>query len=163
MGLSRLTKKIPTFKINPILSTDMKIPFQKIININNDNDRELNDKENEWINLVNSEEQLAIDVYQTSNNIVIKSTIAGVKSEDIKISLSNDILTIKGARKKQDNKNIEHYLYKECFWGAFSRTIILPMEVKINKINATLEDGVLTITLPINKIETEKIIKIKER
>ncbi len=142
----------------------MKIPFQKIININTQaNTSEFDERDDEWMNVVNSEEQLAIDVYQTSKNLVIKSTIAGVKSEDIKISLNNDILTIKGSRRKQEDKDIEHYLYKECFWGAFSRTIILPIEVKANKIEALLEDGVLTIILPINKIKIGKTIKVKDK
>jgi len=140
----------------------MRIPFKKIININSQNDpHELNERENEWMNAVDNEEQLSIDVYQTAKNLVIKSIIAGVKNEDIKISLDSDILTIKGTRKKQEPKDIEHYLYKECSWGAFSKTIILPTEVKTDKIIASLEDGVLTITLPLEKPKQTKIIKVK--
>ena len=136
----------------------MKIPFKKIINI--DDQDELNERESEWMNVVDNEEQLTVDVYQTSDNLVVKSIVAGIKNEDIQISLDNDMLTIKGHRKRQEQKNIEQYLYQECFWGAFSRTIILPTKVKANKIDATLEDGILTITLPISKIKTEKIIKV---
>ena len=136
----------------------MKIPFKKTTTINNQN--ELTERENEWMNAVNEEEKLTIDVYETAVNLIVKSTIAGVKSEDINISLNDDVLTIKGSRRKEEHKNIKRHLYQECFWGSFSRTIILPMEVKANQINATLEDGILTITLPISKPKMEKIIKV---
>lgn len=136
----------------------MKIPFQKIIN---DQD-ELNETENEWLNTISNENQLVIDVYEIADNLIIKSIVAGAKSEDITISLDNDVLTIKGNRRRNEFKNVEQYLYKECSWGVFSRTIILPKKIKSNNINATLEDGVLTIILPLKKIESGKIIKISE-
>ena len=90
---------------------------------------------------------LALDVYQTAKNIVIKSIIPGLKPEDLKISLHNDLLTIKGAC--QQNKNVpeDDYFYKECYWGPFSRSLILPHEVDNSNIEAVLEDGILTITL----------------
>jgi HSP20 family protein len=102
-----------------------------------------------WLNYEEpeTEGQLSIDVYQTRNTIIVKSTIAGVKTEDLKISLHNDLLTIKGSR--GDNLEIkeEDYLYRECYWGAFSRSIILPAEVDNKKVEAELENGILTITL----------------
>jgi len=101
------------------------------------------------------EGQLAIDVYQTDHKIIIKSTIAGVKPEDLKISLHHDLLSIKGHRHFDENIDENDYLFKECYWGNFSRSIILPSEVDPGKIDAVLENGILTISL--EKIKTEPV------
>jgi len=116
-----------------------------------------------WLNYESpeTEGQLAIDVYQRGKKIIIKSTIAGVKPEDLKISLHHDLLNIKGHRSLNQEIKDEDYLYRECYWGSFSRSIILPAEVDSKKIEAELENGVLTITL--YKNEPGKIeIKIKD-
>ncbi len=111
---------------------------------------------NEWIDQEAHEDgQLSIDVYQTSKKIVIQSTIAGAKAEDLKISLHHDLLSIHGTRKQPQSLSDEDYLYRECYWGPFSRSIILPTEVDSHKIEALLENGVLTITL--QKSKTEEI------
>jgi len=96
----------------------------------------------------NMEGQLTLDVYQTLDNIVIKSTIAGVKAEDIDISINNDMITIKGTRKNEDKVKPEDYYYQECYWGPFSRSVILPIDIETDKIGAELKNGILTITLP---------------
>lgn len=103
----------------------------------------------EWLNYEEpeTEGQLAVDVYQTERKIVIKSTIAGAKPEDLKISLHHDLLTIKGHRAIKEEIKEEDYLYRECYWGAFSRSLILPAEVDSKRVEAELENGVLTITL----------------
>ncbi|MFA5024411.1 MAG: Hsp20/alpha crystallin family protein [Patescibacteria group bacterium] len=103
----------------------------------------------EWLNYeeAETEGQLAIDVFQTDKKIIIKSTIAGVKPEDLKISLHHDLLTIKGHRSIKEEVKDEDYLYRECYWGSFSRSIILPAEVDGKRVEAELENGVLTITL----------------
>jgi len=126
-------------------------------------DNYLQSPDNEWMEYGNpeAEGQLAIDVYQTDKKIIIKSTIAGVKPDDLKISLHHDLLTIKGNRDAGKEINEENYLYRECYWGSFSRSIILPTEVDAKKVEAELENGVLTITLyksHQNKIE----IKVKD-
>ena len=112
----------------------------------------------QWAEEKNLEGQLAIDVYQTPTEIIVKSTIAGVKPEDLKISLHNDLLSIKGKREEKLDIKEEDYFYKECYWGSFARSIILPAEVDNHKVDAILENGVLTVTLykinP-NKIEIE--------
>jgi len=113
-------------------------------------------KQEEW--LTESEGQLTIDVYQTPNEIVIKSTIAGVKSEDIDISMTNDMITIKGNRQKDETVKEEDYYYQECYWGAFSRSVILPVDVEVDKADAGMKNGILTIRLPkIEKVKTKKI------
>jgi len=94
------------------------------------------------------EGQLSVDVYQDNNNIIIKSTIAGVEPEDIDITFDNDMITIRGKRKKDLTVDEDDYFYQECYWGSFSRSIILPVEVEEEKIKATIKNGVLTIILP---------------
>jgi HSP20 family protein len=92
--------------------------------------------------------QLAVDVYQTKHAIVIRAAIAGVQAEDIDISVNNDMVTIKGARHVDDDVEASDYLYQECYWGGFSRTIILPVEVKADKVSASMKNGILRVTLP---------------
>ncbi|MCX6763299.1 MAG: Hsp20/alpha crystallin family protein [Candidatus Moranbacteria bacterium] len=108
-----------------------------------------------------SEGQLTIDVYQTDTEIVIKSTIAGVKPEDLDVSISNDMLTIRGERKKEEQTPEENYYYQECYWGMFSRSVILPVDVLVDKIEASMKNGILTIRLP--KSDTNKTKKIQVR
>ncbi|MGE5425662.1 MAG: Hsp20/alpha crystallin family protein [Bacillota bacterium] len=102
-----------------------------------------------------SEGQLSVDVYHTDKKIVIQSTIAGARPEDLKVSLHHDLLTITGTRKQPQAVSDEDYLYRECYWGPFSRSIILPAEVDSRKVEADLENGVLTVTL--YKEKREKI------
>jgi len=93
------------------------------------------------------EGQLAIDVYQTDKDLVIQSAIAGVKPGNLDITMEKDILTIKGSREKP-YKESSDYFSQECFWGVFSREIILPAEVDPNRVKAEIRDGVLTIRIP---------------
>lgn len=104
-----------------------------------------------------TEGQLTIDIYQTENELVIRSAIAGVKPEFLDISLEKDIITIKGKRGKPFEEK-EDYFSQECYWGPFSRELILPVEVDPNLAEATMREGILTIRLP--KIEREKKKKI---
>lgn len=104
--------------------------------------------------------QLSVDVYETDKDIIIKSTIAGVKPEDLDISIHNDMLTIRGKREHEEKIEKENYFYRECYWGNFSRSIILPVDVLAEKIDATIKNGVLTVVLP--KAKKTKVIKVKE-
>ncbi len=112
-----------------------------------------------WIDKENVEGQLSVDVYQTKDNLIIKSTIAGVKPEDIDISIDNDMITIRGQRKYDEEVKEEDYFYQECYWGSFSRSIVLPMEVKGDEAEASLKNGVLTIVLP--KVKKSKTVAVK--
>lgn len=116
-----------------------------------------------WLQNDYEEGQLSIDVYQNPDALIVKSTIAGVKPEDIDISINNDLLTIRGRREMIENIREENYLYRECYWGSFSRSIILPVEVEADKIEAFLENGVLTVTLPKARSAKQISIKVKER
>lgn len=108
-----------------------------------------------------SEGQLTIDVYQTDDDIVIKSTIAGVKPEDLDVNINNDMVTIRGERKQEEEINPENYYYQECYWGPFSRSVILPVEIIADKAEATMKNGILTLRLP--KADTTKTRRIQVR
>ena len=105
------------------------------------------------------EGQLAIDVYQTEKELIIQSAIAGVKPEDLDIFIEGDKVTIKGKREKPTGKEETNYFYQECYWGPFSREIILPVEVDPSRVKAIFNSGILTISIP--KIEREKKRKIE--
>ncbi|MDD2257949.1 Hsp20/alpha crystallin family protein [Candidatus Falkowbacteria bacterium] len=102
---------------------------------------------NDWSNDQSHDYQLAIDVYQTPSQIIIRAIVPGAEPEDLKISLHNDLLTIK--YQKDDDQDIpeEDYFYRECFFGHCHRSLILPAEVDNREISANVENGILTITL----------------
>ncbi|XOB41285.1 MAG: Hsp20/alpha crystallin family protein [Candidatus Nealsonbacteria bacterium] len=103
------------------------------------------------------EGQLAVDVYQTDLELVIQSAIAGVKPNNIDVSIDDDVVTIKGKRNKISAEEGD-YFYQECHWGAFSRQIISPVEINPGRVDASLKDGILTIRIP--KIVKDKKTKI---
>jgi HSP20 family protein len=105
------------------------------------------------------EGQLAVDVYQTKDTVVIKAPIAGVRPDDIDVAISEDVVTIRGDRKDEKAVDKEHYYVQECFWGSFSRSVILPTSTIADKAVASLKDGVLTIEIP--KVVQNKVKKIK--
>ena len=109
-------------------------------------------------NWLDSEGELTVDVYQTDKEIVIQSAIAGVEPEDLDISIEKDMVTIRGKRENQFEEKEKNYFYQECYWGRFSRKIILPVEVNSSKINASMKNGILCIRIP--KIEGKKKRKI---
>lgn len=113
----------------------------------------------DWLEEELPEGQLMVDVYQTDSHIIIKSTLSGVKPENLFISLNKDILTIKGKREVDSLVQESECLLQECYWGSFSRTLILPEEVNNKKIEAILENGVLTVSL--EKVYKDQKIKIK--
>jgi HSP20 family protein len=118
------------------------------------------DKENEeWLN--DYEGQLNIDMYQTKDNVIIKSTIAGVRPEDIDITVANDMVSIKGARRKEENISQEDYFYQECYWGNFSRSVIVPVDIDSESIEADLKDGILTVVIPKAAKAKTKKVKVK--
>lgn len=114
--------------------------------------------QDEWV-ASQIEGQLSVDVYQTEGEIVIKSAVAGVEPPDLDISISNDMITIRGTRVQDEHGEQVEYLYQECYWGPFSRSIILPQEVKAEDAVAEFKKGILTIRLP--KTHETRTIKIK--
>lgn len=113
--------------------------------------------EEDW--MAEAEGQLAVDVYQTKENVVIKAPIAGVTPDNIDIEVAEDVVTIRGERKDDAEVDREHYYVQECYWGSFSRSVILPTSTIAEKAAASLKDGVLTLTIP--KVAQDKVKKIK--
>jgi HSP20 family protein len=103
------------------------------------------------------EGELAVDMYQTDEELVIQSPIAGIKSEDLNLYLEGDVLFIEGERKRPTEEKGDYFL-QELYWGKFSRKIVLPVEINPEKISATFKDGILTIR--IQKISKERRRKI---
>lgn len=103
--------------------------------------------------------QLALDIYQTPSDLIVEAPIAGVAPEDLEIDIQGDILTIKGARKRCQQVPANDLIYQECHWGDFSRSIILPVDVVSERIDATLKNGILTIRLP--KALPNRTIQVK--
>ena len=93
------------------------------------------------------EGELSVDVFETPSELILQSTIAGVKISDLELSLHGDMLTVRG-RRHHEVPAAARPLYTECYWGPFSRSIILPVEVRPDEASAVLRSGVLTITLP---------------
>ncbi|MBM2818199.1 MAG: heat shock protein Hsp20, family protein [Parcubacteria group bacterium] len=105
-----------------------------------------------------SDGQLAVDVYQTQGDIIIKTMVAGIRPEDLDISITRDMVTIKGSREDSTSIEDEDFFHRELFWGSFSRTILLPQEVEIEEAEAVERHGLLTIKLPkINKDRQTKL------
>jgi HSP20 family protein len=107
------------------------------------------------------EGQLTVDVYQTPNDIVVESAIAGVDPQDIDVNVTTDSISIRGSRKREKNVRDEDYLYQECYWGKFGRSIILPQEVDPEGAEVKFKNGILTVILP--KANRKKIHKLKVR
>jgi len=109
------------------------------------------------------EGELAVDIYQTPEHIVVKALVAGVNPNSIDISLTRDMITIRGHREEHKEVEAENYFYKELYWGAFTRTILLPEEVDVDVAEASTNHGILVIRLPkINK-ERKTKLKVKSR
>lgn len=108
------------------------------------------DIDDSWLKEENGfEGQLAVDVFQTEQEIIITAAVSGIRTEDLQIDLNGDMLTIKGKRRnKFETVQEDQYFIRECFWGNFSRSIILPVDVQHDAIEATLEYGVLTLRIP---------------
>lgn len=113
----------------------------------------------EWF--TDYEGQLAIDVYQTPAEIVIKAPIAGVQPDEIDVSMADDVVTIKGERKSSTVVDKENYYYQECYWGTFSRSVVLPVATDTENAVATFKNGILTVTIPKEAKAKTKKLKVK--
>lgn len=102
--------------------------------------------------------QLAVDVFESEEDLIIKARTAGVDRNDLDVSISDGILTISGTLSSGDETNVRNWHIQECYWGEFSRTLALPVAVKEDGVKAELKDGVLTITF--EKVKQEKATKI---
>ena len=112
-------------------------------------------KASDWLK---TEGQLAVDVFQTNSEFCVRAPIAGVKPENIDVSVENEMLVIKGERKEVEEEVGKNYFYQECYWGSFSRQIILPEDVDTSRIKASLSKGILTVRIPrVKRIKKKKV------
>ena len=119
--------------------------------------------EDEWENADDFPGQLAVDVYETADKLVVKARTAGISKSDLDVSISDNILTISGVLSGGEDEQTTRWHIQECYWGEFSRTIALPVQVREdeNSVKAELKDGVLTITFEKEKAEAPKKIAIQ--
>ena len=106
-----------------------------------------------------SEGQLPVDVHQTGSEIIIRAFVAGVRPDDLNISISRDMVEIEGSRMEREQVATQDYFTRELFWGSFSRTILLPEEVDVESASASAKDGLLTLILP--KLDKARQTKLK--
>jgi len=112
----------------------------------------------EWLD---DEGRLAVNVYQTENDLVAQAAIAGVKADDVEVVIEDDVIVIKGERPNPLAEDGDYFI-EECYWGPFSRKIILPVEVDSSRADAAMKDGVLTVRIPKIQREKKKKLTIKE-
>ncbi len=103
--------------------------------------------------------QLAVDVYETKEKLVVKGRVAGVNKSELDVSIADNTLSIRGTLSAGNEDDVENYFVQECYWGEFSRSITLPVPVKEDEIEALLKDGVLTISF--NKVKQDTVKKIE--
>ncbi|QQG42750.1 MAG: Hsp20/alpha crystallin family protein [Candidatus Giovannonibacteria bacterium] len=105
------------------------------------------------------EGQLTIDVWQTPEEIILQAIVGGVKLDDLDVQVTHDMVTLRGKRERQHEASANDYFYQELYWGAFSRSILLPQEVDADEAEATMKNGLLTIRLP--KLDKARVAKLK--
>ncbi|HEY9480699.1 MAG TPA: Hsp20/alpha crystallin family protein [Candidatus Paceibacterota bacterium] len=126
-----------------------------------DNERVENSRESRASILEESESEgeLAVDVYQTPDEIVIKTMVAGVRPDDLDIDITRNMVTIRGRREESEEVRHDDYFHRELYWGAFSRTVMLPEEIEVEEAEAVERHGLLTVKLP--KIDKAKQNKLR--
>lgn len=116
-----------------------------------------NQKSGDWLT-EESDGELAVDVYQDEHNIYILAPVAGVKASDVDVSITDEVITIRGERKMEGEVPSEKFFGRECYWGPFSRSYVLPMAVYSEQAKATLKDGLLKVVIPKDaKVKTKTI------
>ena len=141
-------------------------PFSDVVGLRRTMDRLL---EEEFANpyralgVMEKHEAIPLDVYQNANEVVVKASLPGIKSEDVEISITGDTLTIKGEAKEEKEIKKEDYFCQEQSYGTFSRSVVLPADLKFDDIEATLEDWVLTLSIPRAEEKKPRTIKIKTK
>ena len=111
--------------------------------------------------IFDQEGELVVDVFETEADFVVLAAIAGVQIKDLDISLEKDMMVIKGNRQDPHNHPDKKYFYQECYWGPFSRKVILPENVDVDNADAQMDHGVLTIKIPKNETDTKGKVGIK--
>lgn len=140
------------------LTGSMRVEDEDVLDILEENESEEGEKTKpEW--LEDNEGELAVDVYQDEDSVIVKTMVAGVKPENLDVNVTRDMIIVRGERSDESDERDENYIHQELYWGSFSRTIMLPCEVEAEEATAKEEHGLLTITLP--KIDKNKQTKLK--
>jgi HSP20 family protein len=154
--LERLTGSIRLKEDDELNEEETKEPTKKITLSGKDLEKlKDNDKEEKW----EEEAQLTVDLYQTSSEIVVQTMIAGVLPDNLSITITRDMITIRGKREENRSISSENYFVQELYWGSFSRTISLPEEVDPEEAEAIEKHGLLIIKLP--KVDKNRETKLK--
>ena len=123
-------------------------PMREMITLREAMDRQFNDAFTRPLDLGTSWQMPAIDMYQTDDDVIVKATLAGIKASDVQISVTGEMLTVKGELKEKEEVKEKAYHIREHRYGSFERTLSLPTDVVTDKAKAEFEDGILSITLP---------------
>jgi len=127
---------------------ELKSPFDELEEDSNERD----------LMAIEENGELSVDVFQNSNEIIIKAMVAGVKPEDLDVEISRDMVTIKGSRREENEVSRENYYHKELFWGSFARSISLSEEIDVDSSKASTKNGMLTLRLP--KVDKKRRAKL---
>jgi HSP20 family protein len=160
--LERLTGAVPANDYDRILDEDHRFGEDEQDNMEQYDQAE----EQDWDDQVETETtqqegELPVDMYQTNDAIVIKALVAGVSPSDLDISITRDMVTIRGVREEYQETNDDNYYHRELFWGGFTRTLVLPEEVVIDEAEAQEKHGLLEIRLP--KLDKHRSTQLKVR
>ncbi len=117
-------------------------------------------QDEQWVQHVEDEGQLAVDAYQTDDSVVIVAPIAGVNQDNLEVSITDEVVTVRGSRSRNQDVPAESYFVQECYWGSFSRSYVLPVAVDPDNANASLKDGILTIRIPRAEKSKTRVLKV---
>ena len=153
-------KKKKVKKVSPKKSSK-KIPIRRSPKPKEEEEVEVDETPEDNQDWFEPEGELAVDVYQVGDEIIIQSTVAGVSPDDLDVGIENDIVTITGERKNPTEGEDKQYFTQECYWGPFSRQVILPEEVDSLRAEAMIKDGIFILRIP--KMQRQRIKKIRVR
>jgi HSP20 family protein len=159
--LERLTGGSQTDEYDRILDEDHKFGEDDDLAVEEEDYQEEENWEEDNSNSTPQEGELPVDMYQTNDAIVIRALVAGVSPNDLEISITRDMVTIRGTREEIQEAHNDNYFHRELFWGAFSRTLVLPEEVAIDEAEAQEKHGLLEIKLP--KLDKHRSTQLKVR
>jgi HSP20 family protein len=160
--LERLTGAVPANDYDRILDEDHRFGDEE----QEDGEQYDQPEEQDWDEGAEAEPsqqegELPVDMYQTNDAIIIKALVAGVSPSDLDISITRDMVTIRGVREEYQETNDDNYFHRELFWGSFTRTLVLPEEVVIDEAEAQEKHGLLEIRLP--KLDKHRSTQLKVR
>lgn len=138
-------------------------PMREMISLREAMDRLFNDAFTPSLGLSGGWQVPAVDLYQTDDEVVVKAALPGLKSDDVQISITGDMLTLKGEFKQEEEKKEKSYHLREQRYGAFERSFNLPTHVIADKAKAEFENGILTVTLPKAEEVKPKMITVKAK